>query len=303
VTPLDLAGALDRWFVLAAVLVCTGAVAFRFLVLDRLAPETDPDLRARATRRTAAIGLGAAVLALIAAVLRSPLQVSALADPDVPLGAQARALILHTIWGAVWLAQIGLAAAAVVAFAAARNGGRRAWAMAALVSVALACTPSLSGHAIGSMRLTDLAVVMDAVHVLSAGMWLGAMLVLFGGLMIPREGESGAFGAALVAAFSPLALGAAALVGLTGLFGAWLHLITLGALWQSRYGRTLLVKLAAVAVMAGAGAWNWRRAGPALRQNGDIVPMRRSIRAELVVGALVLAATAALIVTPPPGEE
>ena len=77
----------------------------------------------------------------------------------------------------------------------------------------------------------------------------------------------------------------------------------MSALWQSRYGRTLLLKLGAVLLMASAGAWNWRRAGPALGGGGSIQPMRRSVAAELLVGALVVLATAILVVTPPPGEE
>jgi hypothetical protein len=54
--------------------------------------------------------------------------------------------------------------------------------------------------------------------------------------------------------------------------------------------------------MAGCGAYNWKRAGPRLIRDGEEGPIRRSIRLELVLGALVLLAAAALVASPLPGD-
>src|SRR5690606_6781386 len=89
---------------------------------------------------------------------------------------------------------------------------------------------------------------------------------------------------------------------LTGVYSAWLHLPSLEALWSSEYGRTLLWKLAALLIVFGAGAYNWRRARPALARSGDPRPLRRTAAVELGFGALVLAITAALVGTSPPSE-
>ncbi|HSH46764.1 MAG TPA: CopD family protein, partial [Longimicrobiales bacterium] len=108
--------------------------------------------------------------------------------------------------------------------------------------------------------------------------------------------------AALVNAFSPIALVFAGLVVLTGALSAWLHLGTPSALWTSGYGRVLLAKLGAVGLVAAAGAYNWRRARPRL---GDVPAARRLTRSatlELAIGALVLVITAVLVATPPPGD-
>lgn len=294
-TLIALAGVLDRWLLFAAVLVSTGAAAFRVLVAGRARDATRGALAARAAQ----LGMMAAGVALLAALGRLPLQVLELRDPDSPLGPQVRALVTGTMWGTAWTWQLVLATIAAVAFGLARRGRAWAWTIAVLASLALAATPAFSGHAIGSERWTMLAVTADALHVIGAGCWLGAMVVLFAGMaqVGPLDAQQ------LVAAFSPLALGAATLAGVTGVFASWLHLGSLHFLWQSRYGTSLLLKLGSVLLMVLAGAFNWRRAGPALRQSGEIGPMRRSIRAELAVGVLVLLATALLVVTPPPGEE
>jgi len=292
---LALAGVVDRWLLFAAVLISTGAAAFRVLVSGH----ADEDARGALAARVARLGMMAAVVALIAALGRLPLQLIELRDPDSPLGPQARALITATMWGKAWIGQLIFAALAAGGFGLARRGRVSSWAIAVIAALCLAATPAFSGHAIGSERWPSLAVVADALHVMGAGMWLGAMVALFAGMAKTDSPDA----QRLVAAFSPLALGAAALVGTTGVFASWLHLGGLHFLWQSRYGTMLLLKLGAVALMGGAGAFNWRRAGPALRRTGQIGPMRRSIGAELAIGALVLLATAALVVTPPPGEE
>lgn len=290
-----LAGALDRWLLFAAVLVSTGAAAFRVLVAGRVGE----DARGALVSHVARLGMVAAAVALVAALGRLPLQLIELRDPDSPLGPQASALITATMWGRAWICQLIFAAVQTVAFGWARRGSIRSWAIAVIASLCLAATPAFSGHAIGSERWPSLAVAADTLHVIGAGMWLGAIVVLFSGMAKSDSADA----QRLVAAFSPLALGAAAVVGTTGLFASWLHLGSLHFLWQSRYGKMLLLKLGAVVLMAGAGALNWRRAGPALRRTGQIGPMRRSVGAELAVGALVLLATAVLVVTPPPGEE
>jgi putative copper export protein len=314
VTPIALAGVAARWTLFAAVLVCTGAAVFHFLVLARLPRDEGHELmRTLLQRRTARLGAAAANLAVLAVLCRFPLEVAELRDESQPLIPQLRALGLHTTWGAVWLCQLLVAAGTVAAFVSARRGRAGGWRAAAVFGVLLAASPAFSGHAIGSERLTALAVAFDALHVIGASAWLGTMVALLAALSLvqrqARLAESESDGAAvqaaalLVARFSPVALAAAAVVITTGLFASWLHLGTLAALWQSRYGRFLAAKLAAVGIMAGVGVFNWRRAGPALRERGAVEPMRRSVGVEIAVGAVVLLATAVLVATPQPGEE
>jgi putative copper export protein len=88
----------------------------------------------------------------------------------------------------------------------------------------------------------------------------------------------------------------------------------LGALAGTNYGRLLAAKLAFAAVVAAAGAVNaWGRGGRARRraiarggfaeQTVDVPALERTTRVELLVAAVVLALSAALAVSSPPGSE
>ncbi len=156
-------------------------------------------------------------------------------------------------------------------------------------------------------RWQPLPILADGLHVLGAGGWLGTLLaILLAGIPTAWQAgpsQRGAAVAELVNAFSPVALACAGLAAVTGLFAAWVHLGTLPALWQSTYGRTLLVKLAVLSVVAATGAYNWRRVRPALGGDPATARLRRSASLELAVAAAVIAITAVLVATPPPTES
>jgi copper transport protein len=80
---------------------------------------------------------------------------------------------------------------------------------------------------------------------------------------------------------------------------AVLHLDALNQLWTTGYGRTLLLKIGTVALVAAVGAWNWRAVRPRLSATGP-GPLRRSAPLELLAAAIVLALTAVLVATPTP---
>ncbi|HEV2641836.1 MAG TPA: CopD family protein, partial [Candidatus Elarobacter sp.] len=105
---------------------------------------------------------------------------------------------------------------------------------------------------------------------------------------------------ALVARFSPVALWAAAILGISGVITAWRHLKFVAALWTTPYGYALDIKLALVAIVLGLGAWNWRRMSPRLGAEAAAHEMRRSATAELTFAAIVLAVTAVLVSLPAP---
>jgi putative copper export protein len=177
------------------------------------------------------------------------------------------------------------------------------WIVAALGAVTLAFTPGLSGHAASAPKLTALTILADGIHVLGAGGWLGSLLfvVVVGIPVALRLGEGrGAAVAALVRAFSPTALVFAGAVFATGVFAAWVHLENISALWQTSYGRTLLLKLAVLSVAFGTGAYNFRFVLPRLGDDIGTKRLRRSASFELAVGVIVLVVTAVLVATATP---
>ncbi|HEV2150195.1 MAG TPA: CopD family protein, partial [Longimicrobiaceae bacterium] len=113
-------------------------------------------------------------------------------------------------------------------------------------------------------------------------------------------GGRGAALAALVRAFSPVALIGAGTAAATGVVSALFHLGAPAELWATAYGRALLVKLALLALAAAAGAYNWRRVTPALGREGADRRLRAAVGAEVGLGVLVVLATALLVGLPTP---
>jgi putative copper export protein len=138
----------------------------------------------------------------------------------------------------------------------------------------------------------------DFLHVLGGATWLGSLLavVLVGiPLALTLDGtERWSAVASLVNSFSRIALLSAALVVISGVIASWVHLEHLAALWQTAYGRVLLVKLSLVAVTLAIGAYNFRRVQPQLLTEAGSVRLRRSAAVELSVGFLVLLVTGLL---------
>ena len=287
-------------------LMAIGAVAFQGAVLRLLQRRRGADgaLLASARHGAARIGMLGTVLVGIAALLRLGAQSYAMHPPGSTFDSTlVRAMLTETVWGRGWLLQVvGVLVAATGFRSAIRGTG--GWALAGLGILALAVTPALSGHAAATPERAGLAIIADTLHVIGAGGWLGSLLVVLAAglpaaMRLPDD-ERGGVVADLFNAFSPTAVFFAGLVASTGVYAAWLHMNALSALWQSGYGRTLLLKLAVLSVVAGTGAFNWRQVKPTLGTSTGTSRLPISARTELLVGAVVLIITAALVATPTP---
>lgn len=316
-----------RWLQYTAMVIVIGAVAFRLCVVGMLRRArvvthgADAPVLGDASRGAARAGLWATGALGVTALLRLYAQSYALHGAAAVFdGAFVGAMLSRTVWGWGWLLQVAGVATAAAGFAAARRVWRASashagtasgaavapdrggWTLAALGAAALAVVPALSGHAASVPRYKPLAILADALHVTGAAGWLGSLLLVVGvGLpaaMRLGERERGPAVADFVNAFSPTALVFAGLTAATGVFAAWMHLGALPALWQTTYGKTLLLKLAVLSVVAGTGAYNWLRVRPALGNVAGAHRIRRSATVELMVSAVVLLITAVLVATP-----
>ncbi len=299
-----------RWVMLAGITISLGAVSCRLLL--GMAGQPYEPLPDRA-RRSATIGMWAALALLPAAVGRLGTEVMDLADPGQSWSDWVHlvvAMAMHTHWGTVWFVHVALAVAAAVAFAIARSGSHRAWTVAGLLAAGLAATPAFAGHAASIEQHRAIVVTADVLHVLCAGTWMGTLVVLAAVTLrtdarTPKRRAPEAWGtdiAGLVRAFSPVALASAGILAITGTIAAWNHLDTLSSLWQSGYGRTLLIKLSLVGLVLLAGAYNWQRGTPRLTAPGQdgVRAFTRSASVEIGLGMLVLAVTAILVAMPLP---
>ena len=280
-----------------ALLALIGAVCFALLILSR-ANAIDATLRQRMSQRAATLGiLGAALLILVAAlrVFLESQMMHAMPDMQGMAGMTMGDMVMHTEWGLSFRIQLVAAVGALIGFGLAMGNVSGGWFLAALSALVVSVTPALSGHAAASPRFTSLMVTADSLHVLAAGSWLGSLLcVMTVGVPIATtldDPERWAAVASLVNAFSPLALLSAAVVVASGTFASWVHLEHLSALWQTTYGRVLLVKLLFVAITLGIGAYNFRRVQPQLANQIGTARLRRSAATELGTAFLILLAT------------
>jgi copper transport protein len=154
----------------------------------------------------------------------------------------------------------------------------------------------LAGHAAGPSPLRGVNLLVQWLHLLAVGAWIGGLVWLLAGLRGRERPEQ----LASVVRFSKLAAPVLGLVAVTGLSRA-LHL---AGGWQglldSPYGRFLDVKVALFAGLVLLGAINRLRVVPALasgvRRLGDL---RRNVRGEVILAACILAVTAVLSQLPP----
>jgi copper transport protein len=274
----------------------------------------------RSTRNVARVGALAAALGALATV---PIQ----AALSTGLGADAatdtsilRDVIGSSLGTGVLLVIVG---AVAVAGAVAGGRGRRGGLSLSAAAPTAERTPSaplvggltpgpllaLAGSAVvaigfassGHTESTDPRAVMyaaDVVHVLAAGAWAGGLALLATDLRAAQRGHlSPAVAAVRVARFSALAAVVSIAAAVAGVALSWGTVRHLDALTSTDYGRTLLVKVAVVALVGVAAVYNNRRLVPAVQRGVDRARelLRHTVRAELAGIAIVVVVTAALV--------
>ena len=193
--------------------------------------------------------------------------------------------------GQLALLRVVLIAAAAVA-ALIPTVWRRVPAVVLVLAGGSLVVTTLAGHAWTAPNRW-VAVLSDVVHLGATSVWIGGLVALLA--VLPLLGRPDRVG--LATRFSALALVAAVLVAASGTVSGWQQVRTLDGLTSTTYGRLLLAKVAGFAVLVVLGWLNRARLVPLVERT--VGPLRRSLRIEVVVAAIVLALTAALIHQPP----
>ncbi|MFN0181802.1 MAG: copper resistance D family protein [Gemmatimonadales bacterium] len=291
-----------RWLGYLAAFAIIGVATLRRAVLPRTSasPATTSPLH-----QVGRLGLVALAVSLGA---RLYFQTRSLLDPEDPVTAEFVGLVLESRWGHGWLAQ---ATAAVAAFLTWTWVGRRptsalASGSALVAAGAIAVAAPFTGHAVGLAGAPWYAPLLDLAHFGAGAAWLGTLAMLVVVLRTSAAGAAlpgGAGGArGLVEAFSPVALTAGVIAMASGGILAFTYLGGIAPLFETVYGRMVLIKLGAIGVTAGLGAYNWRSVLPRLRA-GAPAPVLQTATAEAIVGAIILACSAVLVSLPAPGES
>jgi copper transport protein len=196
------------------------------------------------------------------------------------------------------------------------RGGPWARPLAALliaIPLAYLCLcPALSGHG-SSQSPVALNFPVNAIHVAAMATWLGGLAALL--LVLPAATRSAATPAdrsRLLAGplgrFSALALVMVGLIMATGLIQAYVYVRHLGDLFSTGYGRAVLAKFLLLLAVIAIAAYNRGAVMPRLRRVAELggspglpgVLLRRALRGEVALLAVVIGVTAALASYAPP---
>ncbi len=191
--------------------------------------------------------------------------------------ADMRLALEVTHFGHVWLWRIPALALLWLALGWRSRWPRHTWTDGLMVVAAagIALTRSQTGHPADQGDFM-LPVWVDWGHLLAAGCWVGSLfgmsLAVFPGLL--RAGERAvASTATMFQRLSTLSGGALAVLLVCGIYNAIQQVGSLDAMWTSRYGITLDVKLLIVLAMVALGAHNrYVKLPRLLRWTGQPVP-------------------------------
>ena len=286
---------LARWALFAVLALLVGPLVVRLVVLRGSVPKI-------LERRLHLVGVVAAFLVIDVGIAAFVLRASnALQLPiaDLPYG-DLQPFAEKTRFGVAFLVMtVGfgvVAALLLVGWVFDRLELR--W-PALLLSLALVSGLSLSGHQATEPNSTWLSELADWLHLVAASIWVGGVAAL-AFLVWPLAP------ALRRRAFLGFARVAVALVGAMVLAGGYLALVRLADmndLWETQYGRFLLLKLGIVGVALAWGAVHHIVVRPRL-EAGDDPDVRPSLVGEAAVAFAVLLAAAILTnVSPPPVED
>lgn len=303
-----------RWAHLA-VSVCLVGAAGVLLLAGRSDRPTALAWEARIVRATRELALlamltGLAVLASHTAVLEG--RAAAVLDPTA-----WRRVLLETQAGNVWLARLGLltllAGFVAIRWDVARGADwTAARAESAALGVAALALLAGAGHAAAVEPGAAFAMLVDAIHLFAAGLWIGGLLPLaLLARAAARDDGADARPYAVIAArrFSRGAFVLVLVLLVTGAGNALAHVGDIAGLVGTSYGRLLLVKLTLLAPILALGAWHrgWvlpRLGGGAAREGRPALRRLASgVALEAALALVLLGVVAAMSGTPPARHE
>ncbi|GLW30747.1 copper resistance CopC/CopD family protein [Actinoplanes regularis] len=207
--------------------------------------------------------------------------------------------VLGSTFGAVMLVRLAVVVAAAFLLRPLLVGtgseSRLDLALLGVLGVAALATWPLTGHPTAS-PVAGVSVVLDALHLAAMSVWLGGLVMLFA-FLLPRANarELGA----ILPIWSRWAATAVSALIFAGVVQALIEVSSLSGLFNSTYGRLILVKMGLAAIVIAVAAFSRKLVKDKSAEESPRV-LRRVLLAELGITAVVLGVTAALVQISPP---
>ncbi len=302
--PFDLDGGLPLAILRAAwvamLMLLSGSLIFRLQAAPAALSRLPDGARALAAARLARLIRLALLAALLAGLGWLLLQAGDFADTSrlSAMLSETPAVLTGTRFGRLLALQLLLVAGAGLTF----DEGTPRRRLACLLGTAALLLQAGHGHAAAMAGISGrLMVLVQAVHLLGAGAWLGGLPPLL--LLVWTEPAKAAASAAR--AFSTLGKLCILALLLTASVQAWVLLGSVAAVFGTGYGWMALVKLALLGILLGFAAINRYRLAPALlRGNLDAARRALVVSVALQTGAgLALLLAASVLAGLPPGTH
>jgi putative copper resistance protein D len=286
-----------RGLALCGQAVAIGGVLFALLLLRPALPEGGA-ARSRLARSLALTAIGAAAVAA-AQLLSLGVQLSVLADAGA--GWPVAEVVRTSFFRAGALRILACAGLVIGCAALARRPDWRPWWIAlAALTVLLGIGTAWTSHAAGRLGPRAGLLILDALHQIAAGVWIGGLLHLI--LVASSRAEAG-WSVALLKRFSATAFVSVAVLIVAGVGLSLSYVDGVGALLGTSYGSMVLTKAAVLGGLVVLGAANFFAVRSLPDGSSVSIPrLRRFVEVEFGLGATVLFVAASLTSLPPASD-
>jgi copper resistance protein D len=283
-----------RGLALCGQAVAIGGVFFVLLVL-RPTVSDGASVRPRLAKSLVLTAIGAAVVAA-AQALSLAVQLFVLSDPGsgVPF-----AEVASTSFFRAGLVRIVACVSIVISclVLARRPEGRGWWLALAAFTLLLATGSAWTSHAAGRIGPRAMLLVLDALHQLAAGVWIGGLLHLT--VVASSRADSG-WSAAMLKRFSTMSFASVVALVVAGAGLSLGYVDGTGALFGTSYGSMIITKAAVLVGLVALGAANFFVVRRLPEGAAAALPrLRRFVEIEFGLGATVMFIAASLTSLPP----
>jgi copper transport protein len=280
-----------RWLYFLALAALVGGLGFRLLIL----PPSIPKRLERGFYWVTGIGVVAALEVGVAAFLLRAEDALQLPAGEFLYG-DLSPFANGTRFGSAFIVMtLGFALVASLLFLGWLTERRALLWTAFVLSLAFASGLSLSGHSAVDRGASKWSELADWVHLSAASLWAGGLIML----VVVFFSARGLAGSAFVG-FARLAPVLIALLLGAGIYLSILRLPAVRDLWETGYGRVLLVKLSLVSLALLWGAFHHFVVEPRINRPGVARRASRSLLGESAVAVSILLVAAVLVDSKPP---
>jgi putative copper export protein/methionine-rich copper-binding protein CopC len=248
-----------------------------------------------------------------------------------------RSLIFDSPAGTVWSIRIAtsitIAALAFLYFVLAKRADVQTKSSSAILLAILVAgaasifSNSMLSHNSAAAFLPSVAVFADWLHFMAVSAWVGGLFyfsaVLLLSIKSEKAGESAYHLSVTLPRFSLIATASLGIIGVTGVYMAWIHLHTLDSILYNPYGNNLIIKLSAAFPMMLLGAYHQvklhknivlmasigsKKGSPPRSDtisntaNNAVSKFGRTVKIESLIGIGVLFAASLLTITSPSSQ-